>query len=99
MTRSGLRKKIVIFIDAARVIHKTHVSLHLQDGKLEIRSYPLRFTTALISSYPEIKVSCNHVGRVSTRDHEVPVSAADSARVAQALLDELEENLSGPLFV
>lgn len=98
MTRDGLKAKLVVFIDAARMTGKTHVSLHLQDGKLEIRSYPLRLTSVFISSYPEIKVSCSHVGCVSTREHEVPASSANSVHVAQALLDNLEENLTKPLF-
>ncbi|HFK2923990.1 TPA: hypothetical protein ACGY8I_001539 [Aeromonas hydrophila] len=104
MTRNHAIALLAALIDAERATEKTtHISLNFQDNKLAMLAHPMQFAAdgeTLVSSHLVIEV--NHKqqvdGRVSTGDHEIPARAADSVRVAQALLDDLEENLTGSLF-
>ncbi|MCJ2365535.1 hypothetical protein [Aeromonas dhakensis] len=101
MTRNQAIEHLVAFIDAARAVHQTYIYLYLQDNQLLAQLMPTD-NGALGSLFPVIKkVGCSQQidGRVSTGEHEIPARAADSVRVAQALLADLEENLTGPLFV
>lgn len=106
MTRDYAVTLLAAFIDAAKTAgNATHISLYLQGNKLAMLAHPMQFATAtdgeiLISSHPVIEVNHNQqvVGRVSTGDHEIPARATDSVCVAQALLGELEDNLTGLLF-
>ncbi|MFR9704930.1 hypothetical protein ACL00O_20825 [Aeromonas sanarellii] len=102
MARNDVIALLVAFIDAARAVNQTYIYLYLQDNQLLAHLMPSD-GKALGSLFPVIKnVGCSQQqidGRVSTGEHEIPASAVDSVRTAQALLDDLEESLTGPLFI